>query len=72
MHSGKFLLMPVDSCLQLRPTLSHLNVGNVGKKGKEEVEEDSDDEPMMRAVEVSVQKSETERQQQVRVQDAKE
>ena len=66
--SGKFLLMPVDYSLHLRPTLAHLNVGNVSKKCKEEADEDSDDEPTMRrAVEVSVQvqKRETERQQQV-------
>lgn len=59
--------MPVDYSLHLRPTLSHLNVGNISKRSKEDADEDSDDEPVMRAVEVSVQvqKRETERQQQV-------
>ena len=57
--------MPVDYSLQLRPTLSHLNIGNASKRGKEDDDDDSDDEPTMRAVEVQVQKRETERQQQV-------
>lgn len=65
LHEGKLLLVPLDYSVQLRPALTHLNVGNI-KKGKDEEEEDSDDEPVMRQVEVQVQKRETERQQQVR------
>ncbi len=71
-QDGKFLLMPIDYSLQLRPDLSHLHVGNTAesKKGKEQEEDDSDDEPGMRAVEaveVQIQKRETERQQQARL-----
>ncbi len=63
-QNGKLLLVPLDYSMQMRPALTHLNIGNAKKPGKEE-EEDSDDEPVMRAVEVQVQKRETERQQQV-------
>jgi len=66
-QDGKLLLAPLDYSIQLRPNLSHLNVGNQ-KKGNDDEEEDSDDEPtMLRAVEVQVQKRETERQQQARL-----
>ena len=66
---GKLLLAPVDFALQLRPSLAHLNVGNMQPKKKEgeESEEEEEDEPKMRAVEVQVQKRETERQQQARL-----
>ncbi|GAX81299.1 hypothetical protein CEUSTIGMA_g8730.t1 [Chlamydomonas eustigma] len=70
-QDGKFLLLPIDYSLQLRPALSHLNVGNTtrkpGKAGEQGASDDSDDEPAMRAVEVQVQKRETERQQQARL-----
>eukprot|EP00955_Chlamydomonas_euryale_P060591 357762-Chlamydomonas_euryale.AAC.6 len=64
-QGGKLLLVPVDYGLQLRPTLQHLDVGNEKKRKEDADEEDEDDEPVMRAVEVQVQKRETERQQQV-------
>ena len=74
MENGKLLLLPIDLTLQMRPSLSHLDVGlaskktQVAKAGQDEVvggssdDDDSDGEPVMRHVEVMVQKRETERQ----------
>ncbi|KAG1666688.1 hypothetical protein FOA52_013600 [Chlamydomonas sp. UWO 241] len=66
-QDGKLLLVPVDFRLQMRPSLPHLNTGNVKKKNDDEEEEEEEDEPVMHAVEVQVQKRETERQQQARL-----
>jgi hypothetical protein len=64
----QLLLLPLDYTLQLRPDMSYLNAesGKQRKDGEESEEEDIAEEPMT-AVEVTVKRRETERQQQARL-----
>lgn len=78
---GKLLLAPLNYTLQMRPTLPHLNdhepKGNGSSANGRGADGDSDDgamdadepetKPVLQAVEVQVQKRETERQQQARL-----
>lgn len=64
-RDGKLLLAPVDYTLMMRPALTYLDAAAAAgkKKGKDDDDSDEeDDEPKMHAVEVKVQKRETERQ----------
>lgn len=63
-RGGKLLIAPLDFAVQLRPSMHHLNVAaeSSKKKGAAEEDEEEDDEPKLHAVEVQVQKRETERQ----------
>jgi hypothetical protein len=64
----QLLLLPLDYTLQLRPDMSYLNAESAKqrKDGEESEEEDIAEEPMT-AVEVTVKRRETERQQQARL-----
>ncbi|MEW5320267.1 MAG: hypothetical protein WDW38_011351 [Sanguina aurantia] len=75
---GKLLLAPLNYTLQMRPTLPHLNDYEPKANGSSSrgADGDSDDggqddeqdaKPALQAVEVQVQKRETERQQQARL-----
>jgi len=64
----KVLLLPIDFSLQMRPTLSHLNViRKEDVQGEGEGGADEEETGELKAVEVQVQKRETERQQQARL-----
>ncbi|GFH22142.1 uncharacterized protein HaLaN_19560 [Haematococcus lacustris] len=74
-QDGKLLLSPLDMILQLRPVLNNLAVGKKGRDASAAAAGEDDDEeaaaaeqkPSMKAVELQVQKRETERQQQQRL-----
>lgn len=70
-RDGKLLLAPVDYSLMMRPALTYLDVAAQAgkKKGKDDDddEDEEEDEPKMHAVEVKVQKRETERQAAARL-----
>ncbi|KAF6256966.1 Sin-like protein conserved region-domain-containing protein [Scenedesmus sp. NREL 46B-D3] len=64
----QLLLLPLDYTLQLRPDMSYLNAESAKqRKDGEESEEDETAEEPMTAVEVTVKRRETERQQQARL-----
>jgi hypothetical protein len=64
----QLLLLPLDYTLQLRPDMSYLNAESLKqrKEGEESEEDDMAEEPLT-AVEVTVKRRETERQQQARL-----
>ncbi|KAL6745748.1 Sin-like protein conserved region-domain-containing protein [Haematococcus lacustris] len=74
-QDGKLLLSPLDMILQLRPVLNNLAVGKKGRDASAAAAGEDDEEeaaaaeqkPSMKAVELQVQKRETERQQQQRL-----
>jgi DNA-directed RNA polymerase III subunit RPC5 len=62
----KMILAPVDYCLQLRPTMTHLPAAKKASNDESD-EEDQDEQDELAAVEVQVKKRETERQQMQRL-----